>query len=154
MRETLGPPMFATHTAPGETAIPTGFGPTWIVAATALVRGSIRETVFREGWVNHTAPLPTANSGRSGVSPSDSTLMRATIAFRFGSIRISVESASLIAQTAPSPTASPPPPNGTAILATTSPPRGRTRRLPDVTTGRARGEPATLGLMRVSVFEA
>ena len=44
MRVTLGSPAFATHTAPGETAIPSGCGPTRIVALTLLVRGSIRET--------------------------------------------------------------------------------------------------------------
>jgi len=50
MRETLGPPMFATQTAPGETATRSGCAPTRIVAVTWFVFGSIRETVFLSVW--------------------------------------------------------------------------------------------------------
>jgi hypothetical protein len=52
------------------------------------------------------------------------TLIRALTVFRFGSIRSSVDALSLIAQTAPSPTANPPDPRGMRMLATTLPPRG------------------------------
>ena len=51
--------------------------------------------------------------------PPGSTGIRATIAFVLGSIRVSVEVWSLIAHTAPSPTAKPPTPSGMAIFATT-----------------------------------
>ena len=49
MRETLGPPAFTTHTAPGDTATPTGCEPTWIVARTLFVAGSMREILFCPG---------------------------------------------------------------------------------------------------------
>src|SRR5213592_969828 len=98
IRETLGPPALATHTAPGETEIPAGCGPTPMVAVTLFVAGSKRETAFPAGCESQTAPSPaTAASGGE-------TLIRATTALRLGSIRMSDDSAVLIAQTAPSPT--------------------------------------------------
>jgi hypothetical protein len=124
IRERLGPPAFATQTAPGETAMPSGCGPTRMVAVTLFTAGSTRETVSSEGFESHTAPSPAATA--SGVW----TLIFATMAFRAGSIRMSVDRALLMAQTAPSPTANGPPPltgsipRPTRIAATTLPPRG------------------------------
>src|SRR2546428_13730703 len=66
MRETLGPPPLATHTAPCDTAIPKGRDPTLIVAVTVFVPGSMRETVSSSTCVTHTAPLPTAASPHPG----------------------------------------------------------------------------------------
>ena len=133
IRETLGPPLFATQTAPGETEIPSGCGPTGIVAVTLFVCGSTRETVLSEGCETHTAPLPAAASlqacGNAGHCLLGLIPTRAITAFRAGSMRRSVESLSLIAQTALSPTASPPLPCGMLILATTVPTRGQ-RALP------------------------
>src|SRR5439155_2071516 len=62
MREMLGPPLFATHTAPSDTAIPNGRDPTLIVAVTAFVLWSMRETVWSSRCVTQTAPLPAAAS--------------------------------------------------------------------------------------------
>src|SRR5260221_1810442 len=42
--ETLGPPLFTTQTAPGVVAIPSGLGPTGIVAASESSRGSTPST--------------------------------------------------------------------------------------------------------------
>src|SRR5439155_26018002 len=109
MRETLGPPPLATHTAPCDTAIPKGRDPTLIVAVTVFVPGSMRETVSSSTCVTHTAPLPTAASphpgGSGGHTLSRLSLMLATTAFRSGSIRVSTGPVSLTDQTAPSPTA-------------------------------------------------
>src|SRR5439155_9121859 len=128
IRETLGPPVSATQTAPGETAIPSGCLPTGIVATTRFVRGSIRETVLSEGCEIQTAPLPAAASlqacGNVGHGLLGLTLIRAMTVLRFGSIRSSVDALSLIAQTAPSPTANPPDPCGMRMLATALPPLG------------------------------
>src|SRR3954451_12843707 len=60
IRETLGPPAFATHTASGSTAIPSGLEPTWMVAVTLFVAGSIRVTVSSDGLESQTAPSPAA----------------------------------------------------------------------------------------------
>ena len=85
--------------------------------------------------------------------------MRAATALRSGSMRTMVEVASLMAQTAPSPTANAPPPGGTAILATTLAPRGGAVATFDVSEPRdtvAGGDGAlpAVGLMRLSVSEA
>src|SRR5215471_6558638 len=104
IRETLGPPAFATQTAPGATAMPSGCGPLWMVAVTLFVSGSTREIVSSDEFDSHTAPSPAATA--SGVG----TLILATTTFRVGSIRMSADWVPLIAQTAPSPTASGPPP--------------------------------------------
>ena len=70
----------------------------------------MRETVSLAGRESQTPPSPAA------AASTGNTLIRATTAFRFGSIRISVDSIPLIAQTAPSPTVSAPPPNGVGAL--------------------------------------
>ena len=62
MRETVGPPAFATQTAPGVTAIATGYLPTGMVAVTPLVDGSMRKTVLSPALGTQTAPLPAAGS--------------------------------------------------------------------------------------------
>jgi len=125
---TVGPPLFATQTAPGETAIPSGCRPTGIVATTRFVCGSTRETALSEGCETQTAPSPAATSlqapGKAGHGLFGLILIRAMTVFRFGSIRSSVDALSLVAQTAPSPTANPPDPCGMRMLATTLPPRG------------------------------
>ena len=86
MRETLGPPLLPTHTAPGDTAIPKGRDPTLIVAVTSFVCGSMRETVSSVTCVSQTAPLPAAASPHPGGSPEHAlvslNLMVATAAFR------------------------------------------------------------------------
>jgi hypothetical protein len=56
IRDTLGPPLFATQTASCETAIPSGCDPTGIIAMTLFVCGSMLETVLSDGWETHTAP--------------------------------------------------------------------------------------------------
>ena len=58
--ETLGPPLFTTQTAPGVVAIPSGCGPTGIVAASELSCGSIRRTTV----VGHACDPERAVAGR------------------------------------------------------------------------------------------
>ena len=115
MRETLGSPAFSTQTAPRVTAIPSGCGPTLIVAVTAFVRGSIRMTASSACAETQTAPLPAAASpqarGNGGHGLLRSSWIRATTVFARGSMRVSFETFSLPAQTAPSrPRTHPAPP--------------------------------------------
>src|SRR6266516_553613 len=128
MREMLGPPPLATHTALCDTAIPNGRDPTLIVAVTVFVAGSMRETVSSSTCVTQTPPSPAAASPHPGASAGHTlfslSLMLATTAFRPGSIRVSTGPVSLTAQTAPSPTAKAPVPAGIGTFATTLPPRG------------------------------
>src|SRR5690242_719392 len=123
IRETLGPPLFTTQTAPGVVAIPSGCRPTGIVAATELSRGSIRKTASSNRRAIQSAPLPAAASpqlpGKSAQRFFDAMGARATTVFVPGSIRIKIGTASLVAQTAPSPTARAPEFAGIGILATT-----------------------------------
>ncbi len=130
--ETLGPPLFTTQTAPGVVAIPSGWGPTGIVAASELVLGSIRKTLLSNIRAIHSAPLPAAASpqlpGRSVHMFFDAMGVRATTVFVAGSIRNKIGTVSLVAQTAPSPTASAPEFGGIGILATTVPMLGRAAR--------------------------
>jgi hypothetical protein len=90
----------------------------------------MRETVLSEGCETQIALSPAAASlqacGKAGHGLLGLTLIRAMTEFRFGSIRSSVDVLSLIAQTAPSPTANPPDLCGMRMLATTLPPRGTT----------------------------
>ena len=119
MRETLLSRAFATQTASSDTAMPIGSAPTGIVAVTALVEGSTRDTVSTPGWVIQSAPAPTA------MSAAGSTILgRATTAFVFGLMRISVDESLFITQTASAPTAKALSPAGTGIAATSRAPRG------------------------------
>src|SRR2546430_16930054 len=101
MRETLGVPLLTTQTAPGVLAIPSGCGPTGIVAPIELSRGSIRKTVSSETREIHTASLPVTASpqlpGSSGQALCDLILGRTTTAFFCGSTRIRNENAPLVA---------------------------------------------------------
>ena len=130
--ETLGPPLFTTQTAPGVVAIPSGCGPTGIVAASELSCGSIRRTLSSYTRAIQSAPLPAAASpqlpGKSVQAFFDAMGVRATTVFVAGSIRIKIGTASLVAQTAPSPTARAPEFGGIGILATTVPTLGRAAR--------------------------
>ena len=130
--ETLGPPLFTTQTAPGVVAIPSGWGPTGIVAASELSRGSIRKTLSSDTRAIQSAPLPAAASpqlpGNSVQAFFDAIGVRATTVFVPGSIRIKIGTASLVTQTAPSPTARAPEFGGIEILATTLPTPGRAAR--------------------------
>ena len=127
-----GPPPSATQTAPGQTAIPDGCGPTRMLAISLFVAGSTRSpcpSTGRRARRHRRLRLP---------SGGERTLIRATTAFLAGSIRMSVDSASLIAQTAPSPTANAPPPSGggaprpSGIRATTLPPGGNATAPPSL----------------------
>src|SRR5690242_5919881 len=117
----LGPPLIATQIAPGVAAMPSGWDPTGTVATTALVAGSMRRTTLSETRAIQTAPFPAAASpqlpGRSGQGLFSGSFVRAVTAFRIGSIRVSMETASLVDHTAPSPTAKPPEFAGIGILA-------------------------------------
>src|SRR5262245_66486793 len=75
-------------------------------------------------------------------------------------MRSNVDDMSLIAQTAPSPTANGPPCGGTRMLSTTRPAEGRGKRFgvaarpPSASTAAAVEELVGLALTRVSVFDA
>ena len=99
-----------------------------IVAITAFVRGSMRETVLSVVCVTQTAPSPAAASPHPGGSAGHGLLsvilILAAATFRSGSMRVNVGTVSLTAQIAPSPTAKPPVPAGIGTFATTLPARG------------------------------
>ncbi len=155
MRDTPGPPMSATQTASRDTASPAGCRPAAMVAVTVFVDGSMRDTrSLPTVWETQTAPAPAATA-----SPGPMSSTRASIVFVCGSIRKSVDVVSFTTQRAPSPAASAPPPGGTAIVATTFPPRGSaltaasSGSAPETTTvrdGASEGDES----MRVTVFDA
>ena len=126
MRDTLGPKALTTQTEPAAIAAATGYGPTGMVAATLSPERSMRDTALSDARGIQTAPAPTAGSPQtySGHGLRDSTLILAAARLPTGLIRVSVETASLIDQTAPSPTARPPDPSGIRTFAITVPPRG------------------------------
>src|SRR5256885_1867245 len=66
-RMTLGVPLLTTQTAPGVLAIPSGCGPTGIVAPIELSRGSIRKTVSSETREIHTASMPFFFQAEDGI---------------------------------------------------------------------------------------
>src|SRR5712692_2235571 len=68
IRETLGAPLFTTHTAPGETAIASGCAPTLIRVLAVFECGSTRTTTLSPGKLTHTAPSPAAASPHDGVA--------------------------------------------------------------------------------------
>ncbi len=97
MRDTLGPPAFATQTALGDTAIPCGCGPTGITAVTVFVCGSMRATVLSGTREIQTAPSPAAASpqlaGNGGHELLGLSVIWAATALVAGSIRDSVDAA-------------------------------------------------------------
>ena len=60
MRVTVPSPLFATHTDPAPKATPAGDCPTWIVALTDCLSGSIRTTASSSESTTHTPSPPTA----------------------------------------------------------------------------------------------
>ena len=92
-------PLLATQTAPPPAAMPVGRAGTVIVVVTALVSGSIRETVSSPTFATQTAPSPAAIA--TGDCPT--VVVAVTAPALRGSIRMTSLSMSSETHTAPQP---------------------------------------------------
>jgi hypothetical protein len=88
------PPATLTHTRPAPAAIPVTERPTWIVATTLFLSGSMRETVPSPESSTQTPPSPTAIA----VGRGPTRIVPATVFVR-GSIRVTVLASAFATQT-------------------------------------------------------